>query len=404
MEKPLRSAVSLLLSVTIAAAAAGCGDSDDRSVTPRKHTTNAGADGTRRQSDSNFRLERVGSFDQPLYVMQPPGDSSRLFVVEKTGRIKIVRGGKTVRQPFLSLRGRVSQKTEQGLLSLAFAPDYVRSRRFYISWTDRRGDLRVAEYRTSKRSPERVDRSSRRFVLKVRQPTPTHNGGHLLFGPDDLLYIGLGDGGGVGDPQGNGQDRSTLLGKLLRIDPRKDGRQPYRVPTSNPFLDTRNARDEIYAYGLRNPWRFSFDRKTEDLYIGDVGQDRFEEVNLRRRGHAKGTNFGWSIYESEKPFKRGRKPPTKPVMPMRSYRHKPACSVTGGYVVRDGDLKRMYGRYLYGDFCDGKLRSLKPRLPHSRDVRYERVRVNLLSSFGEDNAGHIYAVSLNGPVYQLVSN
>jgi glucose/arabinose dehydrogenase len=350
------------------------------------------------------RLEKLGDFDQPLYVTQPPGDADHLFVVEQTGRVRVLTDGDLEDTPFLDLSNRVSCCGEQGLLSIAFAPDYAKAGLVYVDYTDRSGDTRVVEYRRSSSDPLTVDPRSARVVLRVPQPFPNHNGGLLLFGPDGLLYIGLGDGGSEGDPDRNGQDLGTLLGKILRIDPRPGGGRPYSVPESNPFTPRPGARPEIYSYGLRNPWRFSFDRLTGALSIGDVGQFDFEEIDLVPRGAGRGANFGWSAYEG---FARFNDDETAPgaVPPVLAYSHDDGCSVTGGYVVRDRSLPSLYGRYLYGDYCAGQLRSF-PAVPGRRatDDRALGLEVPSLSSFGEDDAGHIYATSLDGPVYRLVGS
>jgi len=349
-----------------------------------------------------LRLQRVGRFARPVYLTQPPDDPDRLFVVEKGGRVRVVRDRRVLRRPFLSLRGKVSTATEQGLLSLAFAPSYRVSRRVYVSYTDRRGDLRIEEWRARRSNPDRADRATRRLVLRIRKPAPTHNGGHVLFGPDGLLYIGVGDGGGPGDPRRTGQDRGTLLGKLLRIDPRATAGRRYRVPSTNPFVRLRGARDEIYAYGLRNPWRFAFDRRTGALVLGDVGQETFEELDYRPRKHSAGANFGWSAYEGNRRFNR-RIRARDAVPPMHTYGRDRGCSVIAGPVVRDPRLPKLNGRMLYGDFCSGEVSSIVPHAPRGRNPRREHLRVPLLSSFGEDRAGRVYALSLTGPVYRLVS-
>jgi glucose/arabinose dehydrogenase len=347
------------------------------------------------------RLTKLGDFDHPLYVTQAPGDRRDLFVVEETGRARVLTPQGTSSTPFLDLHDEVSCCGEQGLLSIAFAPDYGRSGLVYADYTNRAGDTRVVEYHRSSDDPLTVDPSSRRVVLRVVQPFPNHNGGLLMFGPDGLLYIGLGDGGSEGDPDRNGQSLATLLGKILRIDPRAHGGRPYSVPASNPFTNRAGARPEIYSYGLRNPWRFSFDRLTGDLSIGDVGQDRFEEVDLVGRGQGRGANFGWSAFEGFARFNQDQSAPNA-VPPVLVYSHDNGCSVTGGYVVRDASLKSLYGRYLYGDYCAGQLRSF-PAIPGKRatDDRPLGLEVPSLSSFGEDDAGHIYATSLDGPVYRL---
>jgi glucose/arabinose dehydrogenase len=385
-------------------ACAGCGgarrghDGKQRSATgPAKNRSQHGSRGPAR-----FALQRLGRFNQPLYVAQAPGDARRLFVVEKRGRVKVIRGGRVLRRPFLSLRGQVSTATEQGLLGLAFAPSYTRSHRFYVAFTDRHGVLRVEEFRRSRSSADYANEATRRLVLAIHsQPEKTHNGGSLVFGPDGLLYIGVGDGGGPRDPKRTAQDRSKLLGKLLRIDPRRHGRQRYRSPRSNPFVRRRGMRDEIWANGLRNPWRFSFDRRTGALLLGDVGQEAYEEIDYRPRGNGRGANFGWSAYEGNHRLNRSVHAPGH-VRPIHTYGRDNGCAVVAGYVVRDAALPRLRGRFLYGDFCTGEIRSLVPHAPLARDPRREHVRVQALSSFGEDLRGRIYVTSLAGPVYRIV--
>ena len=387
-------------------AAAGCGGSST-STTESSTAPRETQGGTQQQGVGSgvgcVRLEKLGDFDQPLYVTQPPGDSHHLFVVEQTGRVQVLTDGTREATPFLDLSDQVSCCGEQGLLSIAFAPDYAKSGLVYADYTDRAGDTRVVEYRRSSSNPLTVDPKSARLVLRVDQPYPNHNGGLLLFGPDDLLYIGLGDGGSEEDPQRRGQDLGTPLGKILRIDPRPSGGQPYSVPRSNPFVDQPGARPEIYSYGLRNPWRFSIDRVTGALAIADVGQYDWEEVDLVPRGAGRGANFGWSAFEGFDRFNEDQSAPHA-VPPVLAYSHDDGrCSVTGGYVVRDRSLASLYGRYLYGDYCLGDLRSF-PAVPDRRATDDHALGLNVpsLSSFGEDDAGHIYAVSLDGPVYRLV--
>jgi glucose/arabinose dehydrogenase len=353
----------------------------------------------------------VGDFDQPLYVTQPPGDDRHLFVVEKTGRVQVVRDGRRLPRPFLDLSSQVSTGSEQGLLSLAFAPDYRKSGLLYVDYTDTAGDTRVVEYRRSASDPLLADPRSAREVLSVDQPYSNHNGGLLIFGPGEaprsrqaagLLYIGLGDGGSEGDPHRNGQDLSVLLGKILRIDPRPSGGRPYSIPNSNPFVGRSGARPEIYAYGLRNPWRFSFDPATGALAIADVGQNEIEEVNLVARNQGEGANFGWSAYEGLDRFNDDQQA-TNALPPALVYGHDAGCSITGGYVARDPRLPSLYGRYLYGDYCAGQLRSFTATpARRATDDRALGLEVPSLSSFGSDNAGHLYATSLQGPVYRLV--
>jgi glucose/arabinose dehydrogenase len=333
-------------------------------------------------------------------VTQPEGERD-LFVVEKGGRLMRLPGGEGEPEVFLDLSAEVSDGSEQGLLSVAFAPDYARSGLFYVDYTDVDGDTRVVEYRRDA-SGEAADPDSARELLLVEQPFDNHNGGLLIFGPDGRLYIGLGDGGSGGDPERNGQDLSTALAKLLRIDPRPSGRAPYGIPPDNPFTDEAGARPEIYSYGLRNPWRFSFDRETGDLWIGDVGQNAFEEIDGVARGEGAGANFGWSAFEGALRFNEDQDAAGH-VPPVLTYGRDRGCSVTGGYVVRDLSLPTLYGRYLYGDFCEGELRSFTARPGReATDDRPLGPLVPTLSSFGEDASGHVYVTSLEGPVYRLV--
>jgi glucose/arabinose dehydrogenase len=349
------------------------------------------------------KLTKVGTFSAPVYVVQPRGERRRLFVVEQGGRIRVVRDGRVLERPFLDISSKVVSGGEQGLLSVAFAPDYTRSGRFYVDYTDVSGDTRIVEYRRGS-SPDRADPGSARQVLFQDQPEANHNGGLLLFGPDDLLYVGMGDGGGGYDQHGsigNAQSLGTLLGKILRIDPRPAGGRPYRIPSDNPFVGRRGAKPAIYAWGLRNPWRFSFDRATGDLAIGDVGQDTIEEVDFMRRGDAQGANFGWRAWEGTRRVDSGLRVASH-VPPVLEYgREDGGCSVTGGYVIRDPRLPALRGRYVYGDFCVGRLLTAKLRLGGVSARGSLGLRVAALSSFGEDDRGRVYAVSLNGPVYRL---
>ncbi|HKG03762.1 MAG TPA: PQQ-dependent sugar dehydrogenase [Conexibacter sp.] len=356
-----------------------------------------------RTAAAGVKLTKVGTFSSPDYVTQPPGERRRLFVVEQGGKIRVVRDGRVLRAPFLDISSQVVSGGEQGLLGLAFAPDYASSGRFYVDYTDRNGDTRVVEYRRGS-SADRANPRSARQLLFQDQPESNHNGGQLAFGPDGLLYIGLGDGGGGDDqhgPIGNAQNLDTLLGKILRIDPRPSGRRPFGIPADNPFVGRRGAKPAIYAWGLRNPWRFSFDRATGDLTIGDVGQDHVEEIDFRTKGTGRGANFGWRAFEGTR-----REDPSLPVRgdvkPVLQYTHdRGGCSVTGGYVIRDPRLRTLAGRYVYGDFCAGDLFTVRPRQGGASGRRALGLHVPSLSSFGEDGSGRVYVVSLNGPVYRL---
>jgi glucose/arabinose dehydrogenase len=341
-----------------------------------------------------------------VHVTAPRGDRRRIFVVEQGGVIRVVRGGRKLRRPFLDVRPLVQAGGEQGLLSVAFAPDHARSRRFYVNYTDRAGTQSVVEYRTSRSNPERALPGSARRVLRYDGVEPNHNGGLLLFGPDGLLYIGTGDGGGADDQhgrRGNGQDLSSLLGKLLRIDPRPSGGRPYGVPADNPFVGRAGARPEIYSYGLRNPWRFSFDRATGDLTIGDVGQNAIEEIDFARRGTARGANYGWRPFEGRR--RNFDEPAPDHVPPVLELTHDDGnCSVTGGYVVRDRAVRSLFGRYVYADLCKGRLRAARLAAGRATGDRALRVgKVDQVSSFGEDGRGRVYVASLGGPVYRLAA-
>jgi glucose/arabinose dehydrogenase len=315
----------------------------------------------------------ASGFSDPVYVASAPGDGKALYVVEKPGRIvRLARGKRTV---FLDIRDRVgSSGEEQGLLSVAFAPDYGTSRRYYVDYTDTNGDTRVVELRARSQAS--------RQLLFVDQPFENHNGGQLQFGPDRLLYVGMGDGGSGGDPGNRAQNLSVPLGKLLRIDPTR-----------------ANAHWATAGYGLRNPWRFSFDRATGNLWIGDVGQGAWEEIDTRTRAQlSRRWNYGWPVLEGRHPFKEEQLNRNAPlVAPVAEYPHDGgACSVTGGYVYRGSTVPAAKGRYFYGDFCNGVVWSLK-----GKAVRTEPFKVPALSSFGEDAAGELYLVSLNGTIYRL---
>lgn len=405
---PARVLVPALVAVVGLAACGSTSAKEDGTTPATTSSSPAHTAGTlARPAARGVRLAKVATFDQPLFVTAPPGDRSRIFVVEQPGRVRVRKSGKTLSRAFLDLSGEVSCCSERGLLSLAFAPDYAKTGRFYVDYTDRGGDTRVVEYRSA--SPDRADPTSARTVLRVDQPEANHNGGLLVFGPDDRLYIGLGDGGG-GDDQhgarGNGQNAGALLGKILRIDPRSRGGRAYTVPSTNPFARRSGARPEIWSWGLRNPWRFSFDRRTGDLVIGDVGQDTREEIDFapRSQGAGRGVNYGWRVREGriQNPAYPGEraKGATGPVL---DYSHAGGrCSVTGGYVVRDRKVS-LYGRYVYGDYCEGTIYSVRLKPGGASDRRPIGAKVPLLNSFGEDAAGHVYVTSQSGAVYRIVS-
>jgi glucose/arabinose dehydrogenase len=322
-------------------------------------------------------------------------DDPTLYVAQKTGKVVAIRGGDVDPVPVLDLTAQVSLGGEQGLLGLAFSPS---GRYLYVNYTDTNGDTHVTEYALQ---GGRADPATRRDVLVVEQPYANHNGGNLAFGSDGYLYIGLGDGGSGGDPQGNGQSLSTLLGKMLRIDPRASGERAYGIPPDNPFVDDPDARPEIWAYGLRNPWRYSFDRETGDLWIGDVGQSAWEEVDIQPSGSSGGENYGWNRMEGDHSYD-GAEPPVGTIRPVFEYSHDDGgCTVAGGYVYRGEAIPDLYGAYLFADFCVGALEAIRLRDGEVIDHRVLGPVAPNLSSFGEDSRGELYAMSLGGGLYRL---
>jgi glucose/arabinose dehydrogenase len=340
----------------------------------------------------------ASGLERPVYLNAPKQDR-RLFVVEQAGVIRIIADGQLLVTPFLDIRDRVGSGGERGLLSVAFHPDYTNNGFFYVNYTDRDGDTRVERY-TVTAVPKLADPTSAKLILTVDQPFGNHNGGLIAFGPDGMLYIGMGDGGSGGDPLRHGQNRNTLLGALLRID--VDGGDPYAVPPDNPFVGSPGARGEIWAYGLRNPWRFAFDREAGTLYIADVGQNRWEEVNVVSDA-AGGLNYGWNIMEGAHCFATDPCDNSGLVLPAIEYGHADGCSVIGGYVYRGTSIPAIRGHYLYADFCAGFLRSFRFADGIVADKRQWNVGdLGQVTSFGEDSQGAIYILSNNGRVYRLI--
>jgi glucose/arabinose dehydrogenase len=327
----------------------------------------------------------VSGLRQPVEVAAPASEPGRLYVVERRGRIRVLVNGKLRPRPFLDIRSLVeSGDVEQGLLSVAFHPSYGSNHRFYVYYTGRGGGINVVEYRSD---GQRALAGSARLLLQIAHPVYTnHNGGQLAFGPDGKLYLGTGDGGSEGDPEKHGQDLSSLVGKLLRID-----------------VDRPDAQPEIVAYGLRNPWRFSFDPPTGDLYIGDVGQNRWEEIDFLPAGSRGLVNFGWRVWEGRARFKHEPvNPAGRLVFPIAVYGHTDGnCAVVGGFVYRGRQTPAARGRYFYGDFCSGKVWSLRIRNGKAFGLRREPVSIPGLSSFGQDARGELYLVSLQGGIYRL---
>jgi glucose/arabinose dehydrogenase len=341
---------------------------------------------------ADVRLVPVAELEQPVAMAVRPGERT-LYVVEQVGRVRAIRGGQLDPAPVADISGQVTAGGEQGLLGLAFSPD---GRYLYLHYTDREGDHQIAELTMSGR---RADPGSQRSLLRIEDPYGNHNGGQLAFGPDGRLYIAFGDGGGGGDPLGSGQSLGTLLGKILRIDPRPAGGRAYRVPSDNPFVDRDGARPEIWAYGLRNPWRFSFDAATGDLWIGDVGQNAYEEVDFEPAGSG-GRNYGWNRREGRHPFSGGDRPDGA-VDPVIEYGRDDGCTVIGGFVYRGRRIGGLRGAYLYGDYCSGWVRAARTRDGKVLEQRDLGLEVPSLSSFGTDAAGELYALSLAGAVYRL---
>jgi glucose/arabinose dehydrogenase len=346
-----------------------------------------------------IRLVVAGDgFEQPVFLCAAPGDA-RLFVVEQPGRIRWIEDGRPSKQPFLDLTDRVRAGGERGLLGLAFHPRYASNGWLFVDYTDRNGDTQIERFtvRADRRS---ADPASGKRILSVKQPFSNHNGGMLAFGPDSMLYVGTGDGGSGGDPFGNGQNRRTLLGKLLRLD--VDHGEPYAIPEGNPFRSrpTEGLR-EIWAVGLRNPWRFSFDRVANRLLIGDVGQNRWEEVDVVD-ARLPGLDYGWNLREGRHAYGLPRPRPAGQVEPAIEYGHADGCSVTGGYAYRGSALRGLGGTIFYSDYCRGWLRSFRwdgTRASESRE--WDVGSLGSVTSFGEDGKGELYVVTHEGRIWKL---
>jgi glucose/arabinose dehydrogenase len=335
----------------------------------------------------------------PLDLQSSVGDRERVYVVEQGGRIRVVRNGQLQSDAFLDVSDRISSGGERGLLGLAFHPQFGVNRRFFVNYTDPRGDTRIAEFRAG--SADTADRASERVLLAVAQPFANHNGGGLAFGGDGRLYVGLGDGGSGGDPLGNGQRLDTHLGKLLRLD--VDGAAPYVVPADNPFRATAGALPEIWAYGLRNPYRFSFDRATGDLYLGDVGQGSREEVDVGLAGRHGGENYGWNVMEGTACYRPASGCERAGLtLPVHEYGHDQGCSITGGVVYRGCRMPALAGAYFFGDYCRGFVRSLRHADGAVSDLREWPLRgIGNVVAIGADADGELYVVDYDGELYRL---
>jgi glucose/arabinose dehydrogenase len=372
------TAVALVAALAVGCGATATGSPDDETAPSSAGTA---ATATDKAGAVRLRLVRVArGLSSPVYATAPSSEPNRLYVVEQAGRIRIVENGKLRSAPFLDIVSQVKSGGEQGLLSVAFHPRYASNGLFYVDYTDRNGDTRVVEYRRTGGSPERV-----RELLSVDQPYSNHNGGQLAFGPDGLLYVGMGDGGAGGDPENRAQNLSSRLGKLLRID-----------------VDRQGADWQIAGYGLRNPWRFSFDRANGDLYIADVGQGEWEEIDWVARSDSGLKNYGWDVFEGTHSFE--DKDPNGEgtlVRPIYEYSHSEGCSVTGGYVYRGKKLAGIQGRYFFGDYCTGTIWSLVEKDGKATQVRKYPFKVGQLSSFGENARGDLFLVSQDGSIYRL---
>ncbi len=353
---------------------------------------------------ANVKLTTIAAgLTRPIYITGAGDGSGRLFLVEQTGLIWPYIDGLRLTPAFLDVSRLISQValtsryTEQGLLGLAFHPDYATNGYFFVNYTDRSGSTIVARYQVSAEDPNIADASSGQIIFQLAQPYTNHNGGHIDFGPDGYLYITLGDGGSANDPLRAGQDRRLLLGSILRID--VDGAAPYAIPADNPFVGDPAALDEIWSYGLRNVWRFSFDRLTGDMYLADVGQNQWEEVNFQPADSAGGENYGWNVWEGKHIFAGGTA--ANHVPPFFEYNHALGCSVTGGYVYRGEEIPDLQAAYLFGDYCTGLIwASWRDRNLAWHTTEFMRTSLQI-SSFGQDEAGELYVVDYGGAIYRF---
>lgn len=350
------------------------------------------------------RLQPVASgFEQPVYISTAGDGPGRLFVVEQAGRIQILQDGSINPEPFLDIRSLVGTfGMEQGLLSVAFHPDYKNNGYFFIDYTDREGDTVIARYSVSE-NPDVANPDSAKILLTIDQPYQNHNGGHLLFGPDGYLYVGMGDGGSANDPENRAQNLGTLLGKILRLD--VDNADPYGVPPNNPFVNTPNARPEIWSYGWRNPWRMAFDPLTNDMYVADVGQNKYEEIDMEPAGSPGGLNYGWRLMEGFHCFNPAECDPSTldVVLPVTEYDHSQGCSVTGGFVYRGHDYPDLEGVYFYSDYCSGIVWGLRAEADGSWSQARLLESGARVTSFGQDESGEVYLVDQQGTIYRVAN-
>ncbi len=344
----------------------------------------------------------VSGLDKPLNIANPGDGTNRLFVVEQVGRIRVIENDSLLNEPFLDISSKVACCYEQGLLSIAFSPNYESNGYFYVNYTNKSGNTTISRFSVLSANPNRADSSSEEIILTVNQPAGNHNGGHMEFGPDGYLYIGMGDGGGSGGPNNNGQNKNTLLGKMLRIDPENaSGSLNYSIPSSNPFYNQSGARGEIWAYGLRNPWRFTFDSKTGDLYIADVGQFKLEEVNFQSANSSGGQNYGWRIMEGTSCFNPSNCSQDGITLPVAEYNHSQGCSITGGVVYRGYEYLQLDGIYFYADYCSGRFWGLRKS---GNSWQNEQILTTQYepTSFGRDKNGRVFFTDFaNNAVYEI---
>ena len=377
-------------------------------VTPAPEAAAVPASPSFDPAQTQIALRRwADGFRQPLFVTHAGDDSGRVFVVEKPGRIQAVQDG--VPALFLDITDRVrSTSNEQGLLGLAFPPNFAASGHFFVNYTDAEGSTVIARFSVDATNPAQADPTSEFLALRFAQPAANHNGGMIAFGPDGYLWIGTGDGGAANDRFGNGQNPATYLGKLLRLDVTSDPRAPYTIPADNPWVNAdwngTDVLDEVWAVGLRNPWRFSFDRATGDLWVADVGQNQHEEVNFTPAGSPGGINYGWPIMEASHCFQGSGCDSSGLTLPIAEYTHAGHCSVTGGYVYRGAAFPALNGVYFFGDYCSGAIWAAYPTAEGGWAAPQALASGITLSSFGEDQAGELYVTDLNdGAIYQLVT-
>lgn len=343
-----------------------------------------------------------GGFDHPLLVTAPPGDNTRLFVVERTGKIRVIKDGTLLPTPFLDIGAKVHHGSEQGLLGMTFAPDYATSHAFYLDYVDPAVLVKVSRFHAPSAGSDVAD-TAEQFLIGMQQADGAHNGGMVVFGPDGFLYVSTGDGHCCDDPDGRGQDRTELLGSMLRID--VSGNGAYTVPASNPYATHGTFAHELWNYGLRNPWRFSFDRVTGDLYIGDVGEGSFEEVNILPAGSTGGENLGWRLSEGPQCWHAQPCDQSGVTLPKLFYEHNEGCAIMGGYVYRGSAIPSLRGTYFYADFCTGFVRSFKwtgGQVTSKKEYTDFLPANSQPNSFGEDASGELYITTEGGELYQIV--